>query len=67
MMENRSFTCKNCGIESNIIGIEQNEINYYSFYLDTNQMEDYGEGECKSQALFCLKCENKVKKGEFEL
>ncbi len=66
-MENRTFTCKNCNVTSDTIGIEQKEINYYIFDLECNQMEDYDEGECESQTLFCLNCNIKVNDNEFEL
>ena len=59
--QSRGYVCPYCKKISEIVGIIQKEINYYSFNLRTNQMEDFhGDGSVESQKLFCLNCHKKI-------
>ena len=60
-MEIKKCFCNNCKKTSEIIGIIQKEIHYYSFTLSTNQMEDFhGDESVESQSFFCLNCNKKL-------
>ena len=61
MSERLSYTCENCKKTSENIVIAQTEVNYYSVNLSTKQWKDlHGDGEVKSQELFCVHCNTKI-------
>lgn len=44
-----------------IVGIVQEETHYYSFDINTNQLEDFhGDGSVESQEFFCVHCNKKI-------
>ena len=60
-MEIKKCFCNNCKETNESIGIIQKETHYYSFYLNTNQMEDFhGDESVESQSFFCLNCNKKL-------
>jgi len=57
----KTYTCKYCKNTNELIGIVQKEAHYYSWNLDTKQMEDFhGDESVESQKLFCLNCNEKI-------
>ena len=53
--------CPHCGDTSNVVGIIQKEIHYYSYRIDTDQLEDFhGDESVESQEYFCLNCAKKL-------
>ncbi len=57
----KDYTCPHCKITYNIIGVIQKETHYYSYYIDTDQLEDFdGDESVESQKYFCLNCDKEV-------
>lgn len=65
--KSKIYKCIVCNKKSEVVGIIQKEINYYSYNLKTKQMEDFhGDGSIESQECFCLNCKNKINNFELE-
>jgi hypothetical protein len=65
--QTKTYTCKFCKIESEIIGIAQKEEHFYEYYLDTKQWEDFhGSDSVESQELFCINCNKRIKDLELD-
>lgn len=55
------YTCRHCKNTSDVIGVVQTEVNYYSLNLETNQLDDFhGDGTVELQKFFCLACKIKI-------
>ena len=59
--QSKIYTCKYCKKVGEIIGVVQAETRYYSFNINTNQLEDFhGDGDVESQEFFCVHCNKKI-------
>lgn len=59
--KSKMHTCKYCKKISEVVGIIQRETHYYSFNLETRQMEDFhGDESVESQKFFCISCNRKI-------
>jgi hypothetical protein len=61
MKRNKNIFCNNCKEIGEVIGVIQKETHYYSFFLNTNQWEDFhGDESTESQSFFCTNCGKKL-------
>jgi hypothetical protein len=57
----KTYMCLHCKKKSEIVGIVQRELRYYSLNLETNQWEDFhGNESVEMQELFCINCREKI-------
>lgn len=57
----KTYTCKHCKNTNEVMGIVQKETHYYSWNLDTKQIEDFhGDESVESQEFFCINCKGKI-------
>ena len=55
------YNCTYCEDISEIVGIVQTELHYYSVDLSTNQWEDFhGDESVASQRYFCINCSQTI-------
>jgi len=57
----KTYICKYCKKMSEVIGVIQMELHYYSLDISTNQWEDFhGDESVESQEFFCVNCNKKI-------